>query len=408
MKRSKVSIGGFIMIIRKHFLIPLFLLCFAFANSQSYASEKAVFSLTPEEKAWLAEHPEISIGIMDAWAPMNFMDESGTPNGIGVDYLKALNQRLGGVLTIEAGPFKENYSRVKNKKLDALMDITPKKEREPFFNFTKPYLTIPHVIVGRKDGLYFDSEKDLANKTIALERGFYNVTYFRKRYPDITINEYDSTSEALDAVSRGEADAYAGNRAVVTHFIEKELLANLKVQGRMMKPPVVLTIGMRKDWPILAGILDRALASITQEEVRRIHRKWLEVFESAKAVIVLTPEERAWLEAHPLIRVAADTRWAPVEFVDEDEEFKGISIDYLKRLSEILSVEFQFKENVTWQQAMDAVESGELDMFSSVARTPKREARYNFTTPYLSMPINIFTGGDVTYIGDLNAWRENA
>ena len=149
------------MIIRKHFLIPLFLLCFAFANSQSYASEKAVFSLTAEEKAWLAEHPEISIGIMDAWAPMNFMDETGTPDGIGVDYLKALNQRLDGVLTIQAGPFKENYSRVKDKKLDALMDITPKKEREPFFNFTKPYLTIPHVIVGRKDGLYFDSEKDL-------------------------------------------------------------------------------------------------------------------------------------------------------------------------------------------------------------------------------------------------------
>ena len=149
------------MIIRKHFLIPLFLLCFAFANTQSYASEKAVFSLTAEEKAWLAEHPEISIGIMDAWVPMNFMDETGTPNGIGVDYIKALDQRLGGVLTIQAGPFKENYSRIKNKKLAALMDITPKKEREPFFNFTKPYLTIPHVIVGRKDGLYFDSEKDL-------------------------------------------------------------------------------------------------------------------------------------------------------------------------------------------------------------------------------------------------------
>ena len=149
------------MIIRKHFLIPLFLLCFAFANTQSYASEKAVFSLTAEEKAWLAEHPEISIGIMDAWAPMNFVDETGTPNGIGVDCIKALDQRLGGVLTIQAGPFKENYSRIKNKKLDALMDITPKKEREPFFNFTKPYLTIPHVIVGRKDGLYFDSEKDL-------------------------------------------------------------------------------------------------------------------------------------------------------------------------------------------------------------------------------------------------------
>jgi hypothetical protein len=64
------------MIIRKHFLIPLFLICFVFANSQSYASEKALFSLTAEEKAWLAEHPEISIGIMDAWVPLNFEEAS--------------------------------------------------------------------------------------------------------------------------------------------------------------------------------------------------------------------------------------------------------------------------------------------------------------------------------------------
>jgi ABC-type amino acid transport substrate-binding protein len=194
------------MIIRKHFLIPLFLLCFAFANRQSYASEKALFSLTAEEKAWLAEHPEISIGIMAAWAPMNFMDETGTPDGIGVDYLKALNQRLDGVLTIQAGPFKENYSRVKDKKLDALMDITPKKEREPFFNFTKPYLTIPHVIAGRKDGLYFDSEKDLANKTIALEReARYNFTI---PYLSMPINIFTGG----DVTYIGDLNALEGKR----------------------------------------------------------------------------------------------------------------------------------------------------------------------------------------------------
>ena len=104
-----------------------------------------------------------------------------------------------------------------------------------------------------------------------------------------------------------------------------------------------------------------------------------------------------------MIRVAADTDWAPIEFVDEDGEFRGISIDYLNRISKMLGVEFQFKKDVTWQEAVDAVDSGELDIFSSVARTAKRDARYNFTTPYLSMPINIFAGGDVTYIGDLNA-----
>ena len=82
------------MIFRKYILISLFLLFFAFTHSQACAYEKAEFSLTPEEKAWLAEHSKISIGIMDDWAPMNFIDENGAPDGIGVDYIKALNQRL--------------------------------------------------------------------------------------------------------------------------------------------------------------------------------------------------------------------------------------------------------------------------------------------------------------------------
>jgi PAS domain S-box-containing protein len=368
------------------------------------ASTKTL-KLTEQEKTWLKAHPAIRMGFMNAWPPMNFVDERGIPQGIGVDYIEALNRRLRGIIVLEPRPFKESFDLVKNKKLDALMDITPKKEREPFFNFTKPYLTIPHVIVGRKDGPYFNSENDLAGKTIALERGFYNVKFFQKNYPEVTVKEYDSTSYALDAVSRGQADAYVGNRAVAMYLIEKELLANLMIQGRQKKPPVLLTIGVRKDWPELAGLLDRALASITPEEIRRINVKWFKVIQEVIDAVPLTPEERAWLEAHPLIRVAADTRWAPVEFVDEDGVFKGISIDYLKRLSEMLGVEFQFKKDVTWQAAMDAVESGELDMFSSVALTPKREGRYNFTTPYLSMPISIFAGGDVTYIGNLKALR---
>jgi PAS domain S-box-containing protein len=390
------------MIIRKHFLIPLILLCFAFASSQPYGSEKAVFSLTPEEKAWLAEHPEISVGIMDAWAPMNFVDETGTPNGIGVDYLKALNQRLGGVLTIQAGPFKKNYRRVKNKKLDALMDITPKKEREPFFNFTKPYLTIPHVIVSRKDGPYFDSEKDLAHKTIALERGFCNVTYFRKRYPDITIKEYGSTSEALDAVSRGEADAYAGNRAVVTYLVEKELLANLRVQGRMMQPPVVLTIGVRKDWPILAGILDRALAAITQEETRQIHRKWLEVFESAKAVIELTPKEQAWLARGHDVRVRV-VDFPPFLIVNKGEEPTGISIDYLNQISDRTGIKFKYIFSTQpWKTAFEGFKNNQgPDLISSMMRTPERESFVSFSKVYLVTPRVIFTHAEGKFISQI-------
>nr|HPQ81722.1 transporter substrate-binding domain-containing protein [bacterium] len=221
------------------------------------------------------ERAPIEIGIMSNWPPLDYVDQGGRPAGIGVGYLRALNALLGDVLVARPAPFSENYELVRERRLAALMDITRTKDREPFFEFTMPYLAIPHLIVGRKDGVYFSSEDDLKGKTVALERGYYNIVIFRESYPEVKIREYASTSDALDAVARGEADAYAGNRAVAIYLMEKELLGNLKPQGRLDQPPVELAIGVRKDWPILAGILDKALKAIPAAERDAINARYI-------------------------------------------------------------------------------------------------------------------------------------
>jgi len=230
---------------------------------------------TDEEKGWLAHHRRIQVGTMNAWPPLNYLDQNKTPQGIGAEYLDALNKRLGGALVPVPAPFKENYDRVLNGQLDAVMDITQRPDREALFNFTRPYIVIPHAIVGRKDGAYFKTEQDLSGKTIALERGFFNVNYFNKNFPDVTIREYASTSEALDAVSRGEADAYAGNRAVVIHLIKKELLNNLKLMGKLNIPKSTLQIAVSKSNPLLVTILDKALRAIPEAEQNAIYSKWV-------------------------------------------------------------------------------------------------------------------------------------
>ncbi|HPM41512.1 MAG TPA: transporter substrate-binding domain-containing protein, partial [bacterium] len=237
-------------------------------------------SLSPEERSFLSDHAPIRVGTMSNWPPLDYVDESGRPAGIGHDYLRALNGLLGDVLVAEPAPFSENYEKVKDGRMDALMDITPREDREPFFEFTKPYLSVPHVIIGRKDGLYFSSEEALKGKTVALEKGYYNVVVFRENFPDVQIREYGSTSDALDAVARGEADAYAGNRAVAIYLIEKELLGNLQPQGRLNTPPIDLAIGVRKDRPMLAAILDRALKAIPAGERDKINARYVSsVFE---------------------------------------------------------------------------------------------------------------------------------
>ncbi|MDD2310532.1 MAG: transporter substrate-binding domain-containing protein [Desulfuromonadaceae bacterium] len=243
--------------------------------ASAVCAESYKISLTAEEKAWLAHHPVITIGTMSEWPPLNFTDNNGKAQGIGAAYVEALNKRLDGAIEIRPAPFKENYDKVQRGELDALMDITDRPERHALFNFTRPYISIPHVIVGRKGGAYFNSEENLVGKTVALERGFHNVTHFRQRYPNVIVREFDSTAEALDAVARGEADAYAGNRAVAIYLIEKELFANLQLMGRLQEPKSLLQIGVGKDNHLLLSILDKALAAIPDEEQHAIYNTWV-------------------------------------------------------------------------------------------------------------------------------------
>lgn len=51
------------------------------SNNFKDLSSAFTAKLDLQEKAWLKEHPEISIGIMDAWPPMNFVDTKGKDLG---------------------------------------------------------------------------------------------------------------------------------------------------------------------------------------------------------------------------------------------------------------------------------------------------------------------------------------
>lgn len=364
-------------------------------------SQDKTVELTGEEKNWLKKHPDFTIGVMDSWPPLNYVDHNGVPAGIGVDYINLMNQRLDGRLKIVPGSFKENYDKVVKKELDALMDITPKEERNQYFHFTKSYLAIPHIIVGREDGPYFESEEELADKTIALEKGYYNVTYFEKTYPRATVKEYESTSAALDGVSRGEADVYAGNRVVVNYLIKKELIDNLQIMGRMNKAPVILAVGVRKDYPLLASILDKTLASITEEEMNAVFEKWFIIIDSLSSGIVLTSEEKEWIKTHKNILLGVDPEFIPFEYIDDEEQYRGITSDYIALLNKRLGLNMQVVKGLSWRDAVERAKKREIDVLPCVGLTEERKKYFLYSKNYISFYRVIITRDTINFISSL-------
>ncbi len=370
--------------------------------------------LNESELAWLAAHPKIEVGVMNAWPPMDFVDAKGRPSGIGADFVRALNHRLDGALHLRPGSWQEIYSAVQNKQLPALMGITPHPSRRGDFLFTDPYLTIPHVIIARKGSAYAASIDDLKGRSVAVERGFVLERILADRYPEIRVQEYAHTSDALDAVAKGAADAYIGNRAVALYLIQRELISNLQIQGKISDVASINAIGVRSDWPMLQGILQKALADISEAERRAILSKWVPEAEgrpkqvTPKPALILSEEERAWLETHPVIRLGLDPIWEPVEFIDDKGDYRGISAAFMHRLAEMLGVELQYDPKQTWRQAVERAQKGEVDVMPALNPSPKRSEFLNFTKPYLNFPFMIVTRTDAPLIAgmeDLGDWR---
>ena len=116
---------------------------------------------------------------------------------------------------------------------------------------------------------------------MGVESRFFIARVLQEKYPGIKVKLFDTTSDALDAVSKGEIDAYVGNRAVGMYIIERELIANLKCHGKIRETASINAIGVRKDWPILRDILQKALDDLNRDEVGAILKKWVDLDEEA-------------------------------------------------------------------------------------------------------------------------------
>lgn len=128
---------------------------------------------------------------------------------------------------------------------------------------------------------------------------------------------------------------------------------------------------------------------------------WL-VMASAMAVtpenteITLTPTELAWLAEHPVIRLAPDPDFPPIEFIDTEGRYQGIAADYAELVERKLGIEFTIVHLQSWDQVLEKAQSREIDMFGAASKSPQRTKYMTFTQPHIQLPGVIIVRKDVT------------
>lgn len=236
--------------------------------------------LTPEEKTFIAEHPEIRLGVDPKFIPYEFIDTDGVYKGIAADYIKLISQRTG--LTMTVAPdltWPEAYEKAVIRELDALPCIAQTREREKHFLFTQPYYTFQRVIYIKEDNTSINSLDDLKDETIAVQKDSSHHSFLLS-YPGLKLHLYTNVEDALRAVASGEETAFIGNLATSNYLIKSYGFTDLKYIKMAGEDEKSLYFAVRSDWPVLVSILDKALASITEEEKLAITDKWIGINEN--------------------------------------------------------------------------------------------------------------------------------
>jgi len=110
---------------------------------------------------------------------------------------------------------------------------------------------------------------------------------------------------------------------------------------------------------------------------------------------ILTPQERDWLVSHPVIKLAPDPEFPPIEYLDDNGRYQGIAADYTRLLEKILGITIQIEKLNTWNDVLDAAQARNIDMFGAASESPQRREYMNFTTPHIELPGVIIVRKDV-------------
>ena len=196
---------------------------------------------------------------------------------MAAEYIALLEKRLGIDLVIEKNlDWAQTVDAMKKRELDIFSCIVKTADRTRYMDFTAPYLSFPMVIITNDKIRYVAGLDELKGKSVAVVKGYVTHEILENYYPDIKLVTTKNAHEALEMISYDQVDAFIGNIATASYFIKQGGFTNVKVAGQTPYR-FELALAGRNDWPELTPILQKALASISEEERDAIYKRWISI-----------------------------------------------------------------------------------------------------------------------------------
>ncbi|PCI70100.1 MAG: hypothetical protein COB38_07640 [Gammaproteobacteria bacterium] len=349
----------------------------------------------------------ITIAFNNNDAPFSFLLTNGKPAGLYIDIWKRWSEINKIQIEFVGGSHQESIDSLRDGLADLHAGLFKSESRATWASFSAPIAKINSNLFFNGDTLDFPTLNQLDGKTIAVGKDTFQANYLRQEFPNIQLSEFVDGGDITDLLLSNKIQAifaetpfmqsHLGRLGLVGVIVasQETVLAN-KVHGLVLKDNIDLM-----------NIVNSGLSQIPIVDLRNIERKWLSregsFFTNTKVSMAnLSNKEINWLINNDKFSLGISPNLTPIEWLDEDNKYKGVSADFVKIISTNLDVDMVPIKDVTWNEIIEKIKLGEVDILPTVVRTKSRDNYINFTKPYVSFPLVIASSKKSDFIQGLD------
>nr|CRH07894.1 Exported protein of unknown function [Candidatus Magnetococcus massalia] len=308
--------------------------------------------------------------------------------------LEEAASKMGYTIRWRHAPFSTSLSDLKSGQVDLVPRVIRKQDREPFVHFLGP------IGSQRKDIVFLvrtgheslvRSYDDLKNLTIGVKE---KTAYFAPFNKDDALNKITSTGGDYGLAGlfiEGKVDTVAVlDQAAMDSALAGLGFSDYTYANFRHVQTIENYYGFSRNSPNAA--LQKRLNTILKQmrasgRVAALYNKHQATPQPvSNSELVLTVEEKKWLLDHPEpLRVHNELDYPPLNYA-VDGKPRGFSIDYMDLLARKLGLSINYITGPSWDQFIQQMRSGELDVMLNIVRTPDREKFLAFTEPYVDNP----------------------
>lgn len=238
------------------------------------------FSQLSNEKVSFKDRVIIAKGDMQ-FAPFEFLNEKGEPDGFSVELFRAMMVRLGIKYKLTLEDWGKVQSELNNKQIDLAIGMIYSKERAEKVKFGIPHCMISYNIVCRKNNDFSNLEQ-LKGKTIIVQHKDRAHEYLLTTGLTDKIISVKNIAEAVQLLASGKHDAVLSFDISSFYFVRKSGYDNLLVHLTDIAPERYSVVVNTNNEDLLYMLNATIYQMKIDGEYDKIYYKWFGVYESPK------------------------------------------------------------------------------------------------------------------------------